>query len=129
MEVRNNQETKNGEAISMYDLSTEEPVMRALNLIPSAQTEEVCIVVRSYTLVVGVLSPDSPQSSTKSLSHFGVETKAQGHRTPKKQSIYSYIKELLCRGTLKQRRVETAFQSFQRSVLHQMETKREQANW
>lgn len=129
MEVSNHQERKNGEAISMYDLSAEEPLICALNLIPSAQTEEVYIAVRSYTQVVDVLSPDSPQSSTKSLSHFGVETKAQGHRTPKKQSIYSYIKELLCRGTLKQRRVEMAFQAFQRSVLHLMETKREQANW
>lgn len=43
-------------------------------------------------------------------TNFGVETKAQGRQTSKKQ-----------------RRVETAFQSFQRSVLHQMETRREQA--
>lgn len=43
-------------------------------------------------------------------TNFGVETKAQDRQTPKKQ-----------------RRVETAFQAFQRSVLHQMETRREQA--
>ena len=35
-------------------------------------------------------------------TNFGVETKAQDRQTPKKQ-----------------RRVETAFQAFQRSVLHQ----------
>lgn len=35
-------------------------------------------------------------------TNFGVETKAQGRQTPKKQ-----------------RSVETTFQSFQRSVLHQ----------
>lgn len=43
-------------------------------------------------------------------TNFGVETKAQDRHTSKKQ-----------------RRVETAFQAFQRSVLHQMETRREQA--
>ena len=109
------------ETIALYDLSDKEPRRLTANVSLSAQTEAVWLAARSRTRVVDAASPAAPLRGTTRLLRYGRGTVARDPQTPVRLSIYSCIRRLFRREPSRQRTIEAAFRSFQRSALLQAE--------